>query len=96
MDTIKVCARNARKMALEVLDHHYHNYRDQLDFLRRIIENGGYIKLNGMDTVIVEIVPFNTRAENMVLANFLKEINSMKSKMFGDNPYPIKFKVGKT
>ena len=31
----------------------------------------------------------------MVLANFLKEINSMKPKMFGDNPYPIKFKVGK-
>jgi len=95
VDTLKVCARNARKMALEVLDHHYTNYRDQLDFLRRIIENGGYIKLNGKDTVTVEIVPFNTRAENMVLSNFLKEINSMKPKMFGDNPYPIKFKVGK-
>lgn len=95
VDTLKVCARNARKMALEVLDHHYHNYRDQLDFLRRIIENGGYIKLNGKDTITVEIVPFNTRAENMVLANFLKEINLMKPKMFGDNPYPIKFKVGK-
>ena len=96
VDTLKVCARNARKMALEVLDHHYHNYRDQLDFLRRIIENGGYIKLNGKDIVTVEIVPFNTRAENAVLASFLKEINLMKPKMFGDNLYPIKFKVGKT
>ena len=96
VDTLKVCARNARKMALEVLDHHYHNYRDQLDFLRRIIENGGYIKLDGKNTVTVEIVPFNTRAENAVLASFLKEINLMKPKMFGDNLYPIKFKVGKT
>jgi hypothetical protein len=96
VDTLKVCARNVRKMALEVLDHHYHNYRDQLDFLRRIIENGGYIKLNGKDIVTVEIVPFNTKAENAVLASFLKEINLMKPKMFGDNPYPIKFKVGKT
>ena len=95
VDTLKVCARNTRKMALEVLDHHYHNYRDQLDFLRRIIENGGYIKLNGKGTITVEIVPFNTKAENMVLANFLKEINLMKPKIFGDNPYPIKFKVGK-
>ena len=95
VDTLKVCARNARKMALEVLDHHYHNYRDQLDFLRRIIENGGYIKLNGKDMVTVEIVPFNTKAENAVLTSFLKEINLMKPKMFGDNPYPIKFKVGK-
>jgi len=95
VDTLKVCARNARKMALEVLDHHYHNYRDQLDFLRRIIENGGYIKLNGRNIVTVEIVPFNTKAENAVLASFLKEINLMKPKMFGDNPYPIKFKVGK-
>jgi hypothetical protein len=95
VDTLKVCARNTRKMALEVLDHHYHNYRDQLDFLRRIIENGGYIKLNGSNIVTVEIVPFNTKAENAVLASFLKEINSMKPRMFGDNPYPIKFKVGK-
>ncbi len=95
VDTLKICARNARMMALEVLGHHYHNYRDQLDFLRRIIENGGYIKLNGRDTVTVEIVPFNTKAENIVLASFLKEINSIKPKMFGDNPYPIKFKVGK-
>jgi len=95
VDTLKVCARNARKMALEVLDHHYHNYRDQLDFLRRIIENGGYIKLNGKDIVTVDIVPFNTKAENAVLASFLKEINLMKPKMFGNNPYPIKLKVGK-
>ena len=95
VDTLKVCARNTRKMALEVLDHHYHNYRDQLDFLRRIIENGGNIKLNGKGIVTVEIVPFNTKSENAVLASFLKEINLMKPKMFGDNPYPIKFKVGK-
>ena len=80
---------------LKFLCHHYHNYRDQLDFLRRIIENGGYIKLNGRNIVTVEIVPFNTKAENVDLASFLKEINLMKPEMFGDNPYPIKFKVGK-
>ena len=39
MDTLKVCGRNVRKMALEVFDHHYKNYRDQVDFLRRIIRH---------------------------------------------------------
>jgi len=96
MDTLKVCARNVRRMALEVLDHHYKNYRDQLDFLRRIIRNGGYIKLNGRGMVIVDIVPFDTEAENIALANFLKEINEAKPRMFGDNPLPIKFRVGRT
>lgn len=95
MDTLKVCARNVRKMALEVFDHHYQNYRDQLDFLRRIIKNGGHIKLNKR-SVIVEMVPFDTEAENTALSNFLKEINSMKPRMFGDNPLPIKFKVGRS
>ena len=52
--------------------------------------------MNGKNIVTVDIVPFNTKAENTVLASFLKEINLMKPKMFGDNPYPIKFKVGKT
>lgn len=93
MDILKVCGRNVRKMALEVFDHHYKNYRDQIDFLRRIIRNGGYIKLNGRGEVNVEIVPFDTEAENKVLSNFLNEINSMKPQMFSDNPLPIRFHV---
>jgi hypothetical protein len=96
MDTLKVCARNVRKMALELFDHHYQNYRDQLDFLRRIIRNGGHIKLNRRGMVIVDIVPFDTKAENEVLTNFLKEINSAKPRMFGDNPFPIRFRVGRS
>jgi len=96
MDTLKVCGRNVRKMALEVFDHHYQNYRDQLDFLRRIIKNGGHIKLNRRGMVIVEMLPFDTEAENTILANFLEEINSAKPRMFGDNPLPIRFKVGRS
>lgn len=94
-DTLKVCSRNVRKMALEVLDHHYHNYRDQLDYLKRIITAGAQVRLNEKGTVIVCITPFNTKKENKILAGFLKEINSMGPQMFGSNPYPIKFKVGK-
>jgi len=96
VDTLKICARNARKMALDVLDRHYHNYRDQLDFLKRIITNGGYVRLNDKGIVIVEVTPFNSKKENEVLGSFLKEINLLKPHMFGENPYPIKFKVGKT
>lgn len=95
VDTLKVCSRNVRKMALEVLDHHYHNYRDQLDFLKRIIKAGGRVRLTERGTVIVCITPFNTKKENKALAGFLKEINSMGPHMFGTSPYPIKFKVGK-
>ena len=96
MDTLKVCGRNVRKMALEVFDHHYQNYRDQLDFLRRIIKNGGHIKLNRRGMVIVEMLPFDTEAENTILANFLKDINLAKPRMFGNNPLPIRFKVGRS
>jgi hypothetical protein len=46
--------------------------------------------------VIVDMVPFDTEAENIALANFLKEINEAKPRMFGDNPLPIKFRVGRT
>ena len=95
VDTLKVCSRNVRKMALEVLDHHYHNYRDQLDFLKRIITAGGQVRLSEKGTVIVCVTPFNTKSENEVLAGFLREINSMGPHMFGTGPYPIKFKVGK-
>ena len=94
MDTLKVCSRNVRKMALEVFDHRYKNYRDQVDFLRRIIRNGGYIKMNGRGEVNVEIVPFDTEVENKVLANFLNEINTSVPRVFGDNPLPIRFRVG--
>lgn len=46
--------------------------------------------------VIVEMLPFDTEAENTILANFLEEINSAKPRMFGDNPLPIRFKVGRS
>ena len=82
-------------MALEVLDKHYHNYRDQLDFLKRIITNGGQVRLNDKGIVIVEITPFNSKKENEVLGSFLKEVNLLKPYMFGESSYPIKFKVGK-
>lgn len=95
VDTLKICARNARKMALEVLDKHYHNYRDQLDFLKRIITNGGQVRLNDKGIVIVEITPFNSKKENKVLGSFLKEVNLLRPYMFGESSYPIKFKVGK-
>ncbi|MHB8281156.1 MAG: transposase [Candidatus Humimicrobiaceae bacterium] len=96
VDTLKICARNARKMALEVLDKHYHNYRDQLHFLKRIITNGGSVRLNDKGMVIVDITSFNTKKENEILGSFLKEINSMKPHMFGESSYPIKFRVSKT
>jgi len=95
MDTLKICGRNVRKMALETFDNHYQNYRDQLDFMRRIIRNGGYVKLNGTGEVIVKITPFDTKAENKVLAGFLDEINGMKPRLLGDNPLPLKFKIGR-
>lgn len=58
-------------------------------------KNGGHIKLNS-GIVIVEMLPFDTEAENAILANFLKDINSEKPRMFGNNPLPIRFKVGRS
>ncbi len=93
MDTLKVCARNVRKMALEVFDKYYKNYRDQLDFLRRIFRNGGYISINSKGEVTVDIAPFNTESENEITINFLNEINAMNPCLFGANALPVTFRV---
>jgi len=85
MDTIKVAARNARRMALGVLDRHYRNYRDQVDFLRRLIYAGGDVKLNGDGRVTVALTRMNTAAENQVAQAFLDEINRLEPTLLGGN-----------
>ncbi len=62
MDTLKLCAGNVRRMALEVFDNNYKNYRGQADFLRRIVRNGGHLKLNIPGKVVVNFSLFNVKA----------------------------------
>ena len=93
MDTVKVAARNARRMALGVLDRHYRNYRDQVDFLRRLIRAGGDVKLNGDGRVTVALSRMNTAAENSVAQAFLDEINKLEPTLLGCDPLPLKFRL---
>ena len=93
MDTVKVAARNARRMALEVLDRHYKNYRDQVDFLRRLIHAGGDVKLNGDGGVTVALTRMNTAAENRVAQSFLDEINKLNATLLGCEALPLKFRI---
>jgi len=55
MDFLRVAVHNARRMALGVLDKHYRNYRDQLDFLRRLIRSGGEVKTDADGGITVSI-----------------------------------------
>ena len=93
MDTVKVAARNARRMALGTLDRHYSNYRDQVDFLRRLIHAGGDVKLNGDGRVTVALTRMNTAAENRVAQAFLDEINGLGPKLLGGAPLPVTFRL---
>jgi transposase len=93
MDTVKVAARNARRMALGVLDRHYRNYRDQVDFLRRLLRAGGDVKLNGDGRVTVDLTRMNTSAENEVAQAFLDEINELGPTLLGGEPLPLKFRL---
>ena len=93
MDTVKVAARNTRRMALGVLDRHYRNYRDQVDFLRRLLRAGGDVKLNGDGRVTVALARMNTAAENEVAQAFLDEINRLGPTLLGGEPLPLKFRL---
>lgn len=95
MDMLKVVSRNARRMALGVLDNHYKNYRDQVDFLRRLIGTGGRVKLQADGGVTVTLSPLNTDSENEVAKAFLEEINGLAPCLLGSNPAPLKFRLGR-
>jgi hypothetical protein len=94
MDLLKVTARNARRMALGVLDKHYRNYRDQLDFLRRLIRCGGEVKMGTDGKVVVSLSRLNTPAENEIATAFLDEINGLEPVLLGADPIPIRFRLG--
>ena len=93
MDLLKVTAHNARRMALGVLDDHYRNYRDQLDFLRRLIHCGGDVKMSSSGVVTVTLSRLNSAAENRVATTFLEEINGLNPVLLGANAAPIKFRL---
>lgn len=93
MDTLKVAARNVRRMALGVLDKPYKNYRDQVDFLRRLIRSGGHVKLNGNGKVTVTLSAMNTDSENEAAKAFLKEINKLNPVVVGDAPIRLSFRL---
>lgn len=93
MDLLKVTAHNARRMALGVLDNHYRNYRDQLDFLRRLIRCGGEVKMGANGVVTVTLSRLNSTMENRVATTFLEEINGLGPILLGVNAAPIKFRL---
>jgi hypothetical protein len=77
MDLLRVAAHNARRMTLGVLDKHYRNYRDQVDFLRRLIRCGGDVKRGSDGGITVSLSRLNTSAENQIATAFLNEINTL-------------------
>jgi hypothetical protein len=93
MNTLKVAARNVRRMALGVLDRHYSNYRDQVDFLRRLIRSGGHMKLRRDGTIVVTLSAMNMEWENRVANAFLNDVNSLKPVLLGGNPIPLEFRL---
>ncbi len=94
MDMLRVTAHNARRMALKVLDKYYHNYRDQVDFLRRLIRSGGEVKLGGDGRITVQLSRLNTPSENQIATAFLDEINTLEPVLLGGDPIPIRFHLG--
>lgn len=93
MDILKVVARNARRMALGVLDKHYPNYRDQVDFLRRLIRSGGHVKMGSDGKVQVMLTRMNTNRENEVAEAFLAEINGLGSTLLGTSQIGLRFRL---
>ena len=93
MDLLRVAAHNAWRMALGVLDKHYRNYRDQVDFLRRLIRSGGEVKTGSDGGITVSLSRLNTPAENQIATAFLHEINGLAPVLLGTDPIPIRFRL---
>ena len=93
MDLLRVAAHNARRMVLGVLDKHYRNYRDQVDFLRRLIRSGGEVKTGSDGGITVSLSRLNTSAENQIATAFLNEINGLAPVLLGTDPIPIRFRL---
>ena len=93
MDLLRVAAHNARRMALGVLDKHYRNYRDQVDFLRRLIRCGGEVKMGSDGGITVSLSRLNTLGENQIATAFLNEINGLDPVLLGADPIPIRFRL---
>ena len=93
MDLLRVAAHNVRRMALGVLDKHYRNYRDQVDFLRRLIRSGGEVKTGSDGGITVSLSRLNTPAENQIATAFLHEINGLAPVLLGTDPIPIRFRL---
>ena len=75
------------------MDKYYHNYRDQVDFLRRLIRSGGDVKLGGDGRITVHLSPLNTPSENQIATAFLDEINTLEPVSLGGDPIPIRFRL---
>ena len=93
MDLLRVAAHNARRMALGVLNKHYRNYRDQVDFLRRMIRSGGEVKMGADGRITVSLSRLNTPAENEIATAFLNEINDLDPELLGGDSIPIRFRL---
>jgi len=91
VDILKVCARNARRQAEELLRRHYLNRRDPATLLRRMLHAGAHVRLDARGVLRVRLVPLNTAAENAVFERFIAEINARAPRTSGPAGYPIRF-----
>ena len=67
------------------------NYRDQVDFLRRLIRCGGEVKTGVDGGITVTLSRLNTPAENQIATAFLNEISNIAPGVAEDqsDPHPV-------
>ena len=95
MDLLNVCARNARREAEGVIKKYYLNRRDHVTLLGRMLNAGGWVKLDGSGMLRVRLERLNTAAEDEVFAQFLAHINARNPRTVGPDPHPIRFELNR-
>lgn len=95
VDLLKVCARNARRQAEDLLRCHYLNRRDPATLLRRMLQAGGRVRLDARGVLRVRLEPLNTAAENEVFECFLADINARGPRTTGPAGHPICFSLAR-
>jgi transposase len=77
LDAMKLCAYNAEEWLLELMEKHYHDWRDPRTIVRMIVSQKGDIEVRG-DRVIIRLARFSPATYQKAANGLCEELNALE------------------